>query len=32
MRWPTDQWPLLLQSVLKGKVQDVYTALAISDV
>ena len=31
LRWPTDQWPLLLQSVLKGKVQEAYTALPISE-
>ena len=28
---PTDQWPLLLQSVLKGKAQEAYTALPISE-
>ena len=28
---PTDQWPLLLQSVLKGKVQEAYAALPISE-
>ena len=31
LRWPTDQWPLLLQSVLKGKAQEAYTALPISE-
>ena len=31
MKWPTDQWSLLLQSVLKGKVQEAYTALPISE-
>ena len=31
MRWPTDQWSLLLQSVLKGKAQEAYTALPISE-
>ena len=29
MKWPTDQWPVLLQSVLKGKAQEAYTALPI---
>ena len=31
LRWPTDQWPLLLQSVLKWKAQEAYTALPISE-
>ena len=31
LKWPTDQWSLLLQSVLKGKVQEAYTALLISE-
>ena len=31
LRWPTDQWPLLLQSVLKEKAQEAYTALPISE-
>ena len=31
LKWPTDQWPLLLQSVLKGKAQEAYTALPISE-
>ena len=31
LRRPTDQWPLLLQSVLKGKAQEAYTALPISE-
>ena len=31
LKWPTDQWPLLLQSVLKGKAQVAYTALPISE-
>ena len=26
LKWPIDQWPLLLQSVLRGKVQEAYTA------
>ena len=30
-KWPKDQWPLLLQSVLKGKAQEAYTALPISE-
>ena len=29
--WPTDQWPLLLQSILKAKAQEVYTTLLISE-
>ena len=29
LKWPTDQWPLLLQSVLKRKTQEAYTALPI---
>ena len=31
LKWPTDQWPLLLQSVLKGKAQEAYIALPISE-
>ena len=31
MRWPTDQWRLLLQSVLKGTAQEAYIALPISE-
>ena len=31
LRWPTDQWSLLLQSVLKGKAQEAYMALPISE-
>ena len=31
LKWPADQWPLLLQSVLKGKAQEAYTALPISE-
>ena len=31
LRWPTSQWPLLLQSVLKGKAQEAYTAFPISE-
>ena len=31
LKWPTGQWPLLLQSVLKGKAQEAYTALAVSE-
>ena len=31
LKWPTDQWPLLLQSVLKGKTQEAYTALPVSE-
>ena len=29
LKWPIDQWPLLLQSVLRGKAQEAYTALPI---
>ena len=31
LKWPADQWPLLLQSVLKQKAQEEYTALPISE-
>ena len=31
LKWPTDQRLLLLQSVLKGEVQETYTALPISE-
>ena len=31
LKWPADQWPLLLQSVLKEKAQEAYTALPISE-
>ena len=31
LKWPIDQWPLLLQSVLRGKAQEAYTALPISE-
>ena len=31
LKWHTDQWPLWLQSVLKGKAQEAYTALPISE-
>ena len=31
LKWPIDQWPLLLQSVLRGKAQGAYTALPISE-
>ena len=31
LKWPTDQWLLLLQSVLKGKAQEAYTALPFSE-
>ena len=30
LKWPADQWPLLLQSALKGKAQEAYTALPVS--
>ena len=31
LKWPIDQWSLLLQSVLRGKAQEAYTALPISE-
>ena len=31
LKWPIDQWPLLLQSVLREKAQEAYTALPISE-
>ena len=31
LKWPIDQWPLLLQSVLRGKAQEAYTTLPISE-
>ena len=31
LKWAIDQWPLLLQSVLRGKAQEAYTALPISE-
>ena len=31
LKWPTNRWPLLLQSGLKGKEQEAYTALPISE-
>ena len=31
LKWPIDQWPLLLQSVLRGKAQEAYMALPISE-
>ena len=31
LTWPKDQWVLLLQSVLKGKAQETYSALSVSD-
>ena len=31
LKWPVDQWSLLLQSVLKGKAQEAYTALPVSE-
>ena len=31
LKWPTDQWSLLLQSILKGKAQEAYTASLISE-
>ena len=30
LKWHTDQWPLLLQNVLKGKAQKAHTALPTS--
>ena len=29
MKWPVESWTLLLQSVLKGKAQEVYSALSV---
>ena len=29
--WPKGKWSLLLQSVIKGKAQHVYTALSVGD-
>ena len=29
--WPKNKWSLLLQSVIKGKAQLVYTALSVED-
>ena len=29
MKWPKESWSVLLQSVLKGKAQDVYSALSV---
>ena len=31
LKWPIDQWPLLLQSVLRGKAQEAYTTSPISE-
>ena len=31
LKWPTDQWPLLQQSVLKAKAKETYTALPIAE-
>lgn len=31
LKWPEDLWPLLLQSVLKGKAQDAYASLSVTD-
>ena len=31
LRWRTDQWPLLLQSVFKRKAQEAYTAFPFSE-
>ena len=31
LKWPAGQWPLLQQSLLKGKAQEAYTGLPISE-
>ena len=31
LKWPEDKWSLLLQSVIKGKAQEAFTALSIED-
>ena len=31
MEWPRNTWTLLLQSVLKGKAQEIYTSLSLED-
>ena len=31
LEWPTKSWPLLLQSVIKGKAQEAYSALSLED-
>ena len=31
LKWPKAMWPLLLQSVLKGKAQEAYSALSVTD-
>jgi len=31
LEWPKKMWPMLLQSVLKGKAQDAYSALPLAD-
>ena len=31
LRWPVESWTLLLQSVIKGKAQEAYSSLSISD-
>ena len=31
LEWPKESWPLLLQSVLKGKSQKAYSALSLAD-
>lgn len=30
-KWPRDAWPMLLQTALKGKAQEVYTSLSLAD-
>ena len=31
LKWPTEYWPLMLQSVIKGKAQRAYSALSVDD-
>ena len=31
LKWPTEYWPLMLQSVIKGKAQRAYSALSVED-
>ena len=31
LKWPADQFPLMLKSVLNGRAQEAYTALPISE-
>ena len=31
VQWPEDKWAIILQSVLTGRAQDVYTAMSVED-